>query len=36
LLLGRRSPARLRLEIDIGELLAVTVTDNKAGVLFLD
>jgi hypothetical protein len=34
--LCRRSPARLILEIDIGELLAAVVADDKAGVLFLN
>jgi hypothetical protein len=33
---GRRSPPRLILEIDLGDLLAVAVTDNKAGLQFVD
>jgi hypothetical protein len=34
--LGGRSPAGLILEINIGELLAAVIADNKTGVLFLD
>ena len=34
-LLGSRAPARLILEIDIGEFLAVAVAHDKAGVQFL-
>jgi hypothetical protein len=34
--LGRRSPAGILLEIDVGDLLAVAVTDNKAGLQFVD
>ena len=34
--LGGGSPPRLALEIDIGELLAVVVANDKALVQFLD
>jgi hypothetical protein len=34
--LGRRSSARLILEIDIRKLLPVVIADDKAGGLFLD
>ena len=34
--LSRRSPPRLILEIDISELLAVAVFDDRTGVQFLD
>jgi hypothetical protein len=34
--LGRRSPAGLILEIDVGERLLVRVPDDEAGVRFLD
>jgi hypothetical protein len=34
--LGRRSPSRLLLEIDIGKLLAVVVAHHKAAGLFFD
>jgi len=34
--LGRRSPAGLVLEVDIGELLTVVIAHHKAGRLFFD
>jgi hypothetical protein len=34
--LVRQGRGRLLLEIDVGELLAVVVTDNKARFLFFD